>query len=280
MTNSKINSTTNRDKPVVVAQFSDCHLFSDKSALHCGANVFEHLTRVLIDIGKNSSIDVVIFTGDLTQDHNEISYQNFVEAVNKSNIRVPIYYLAGNHDDRALLSQFLVKGTFCAEKKIKQQNWQILLVGSKSDTPAGYVSESSLQALSLNIEENCFQLLMMHHHPIDVGYFIDQHGLKNKDAFWQTVNQHKTIKAIACGHVHNALTLEPECVDKLSEHTEKQLSTVPLYTCPATSIQFDPTSTSVSALEKPPAYRLFSLYSNGNIMTKVISVGNCNYNSK
>jgi len=254
-----MSQITKTVKPMVIAQFSDCHLFADKSAEHMGANVWQNLISVLASIAKRDNIDCAVFTGDLTQDHTELSYQHFVDAVEQAQLDIPIHFLAGNHDDRQLLTTFLIAPTFEANKTISNDCWQIQLLDSKSDTPSGLVSQESLQALSSRIDKNKFQLLMMHHHPVNVGYYIDKHGLLNQNDFWQTITQlneaNMNIKAIACGHVHRASQLSKHAVD--------------IYTCPATSIQFGDTKEKPSSIV--PSYRLFYLESDGIITSEIMT---------
>ncbi|AAZ26872.1 metallophosphoesterase [Colwellia psychrerythraea] len=251
------------NQPITFAQITDSHLFSSVDGLHHGHNVLANLKKVLLSICDNPSIKYIIFTGDLTQDHTEQSYQNFVDCVLECHITVPIYYLAGNHDEPKLLDKYFSASPFQADKEINLSHWQVQLVDSKSATPAGYVGEQALVKLKDAIQKNKNQLLMMHHHPIDVGYFIDKHGLQNKDAFWQVINSYDNIKAIACGHVHGDMTLTNAITSPINEP-------VVLYTCPATSIQFDPTVDGVAALSKGPGYRLFSLYADGQLNTEVV----------
>jgi|ETNmetMinimDraft_8_1059916.scaffolds.fasta_scaffold01908_1 Icc protein len=258
---------TKMTQPVIVAQFSDCHLYADINQYHHGANVYKHLQQILTNIANDKQIDVIVFTGDLTQDHSRGSYLNFTELVTQANFTAPIFYLAGNHDDPALLTQYLVEPTFNSSQCINTEHWQIQLIDSKSETPAGYVSQDSLNKLYGRIEADKCQLLMMHHHPVDVGYFIDHHGLTNQTEFWQSINRlnqcgHQ-VKAIACGHVHNAMTL------KKSNQT---IPSVDVYTCPATSIAFDPNKDKVSSLGVAPSYRLFYLYEEGTIKSEIITL--------
>jgi Icc protein len=266
------------DKPLIFAQISDSHLFAELDGLHHGHNVFANLTSVLTNISVNKDISFIVFTGDLTQDHSEQSYQRFVDCVRNCNIKQPIYYLAGNHDETTLLEKYFSSFPFNSNKTITLGAWQLQLIDSKSDTPAGYVSKASLSVLSKAIDPKKYQLLMMHHNPIDVGYFIDQHGLKNQQDFWDTVNQYSNIRVIACGHVHRAMELtQPlKFFSKGTEHSAinpKQQSTflpITLYTCPATSIQFDPDIDGVAALPQGPGYRLFNLFDSGKLTSKVI----------
>ena len=275
------------NKPIVLAQISDSHLFSSLNGMHHGHNVLANLKKVLLSICRNSNIDYVVFTGDLTQDHSEQSYQNFVDLVRECDIAIPIYYLAGNHDEPELLAKYFSAAPFSSDTCIEHPHWQIQLVDSKSATPAGYVSEQTLAKLKTAIKQDKHQLVMMHHHPIDVGYFIDKHGLQNKADFWQAINDYDNIKTIACGHVHSAMQLskqsEPAVVVNASNgpnaiKTTKAVTAqsiavnkpVTLYTCPATSIQFDPSVDGVTALAKGPGYRIFNLSADGHLHSDVI----------
>ncbi len=252
------------NKPIIFAQISDSHLCAQQDSLHHGHNVFINLKKVLAHIGSNPEIDYIVFTGDLTQDHSEESYKNFVIAVQETFLEIPLYYLAGNHDEPELLAKYFSTAIFKPDTTINHANWQIQLIDSKSETPAGNVSITELKALKQRVDSNKYQLLMMHHHPIDVGYFIDKHGLQNKAQFWQTVNEYDNIIGVACGHVHGAKVL-----NKKLSGSNKQVT---LYTCPATSIQFDPSADGVAALTKGPGYRLYLLQPNGSIQTDVINL--------
>jgi len=254
-----ITQQRTQTKPFTIAQFSDCHLFADKSVEHFGANVWQNLTRVLTDIAQREIIDCAVFTGDLTQDHSELSYQCFVDAIVQAKLTIPVYFLAGNHDDKAMIAKYLTAPSFQVNNIINHDCWQVQLLDSKSETPSGLVSEKTLAELAQRIDKSKFQLLMMHHHPVDIGYYIDKHGLINQQAFWQAVNQltdaNINIKAIACGHVHRA--------SQLSKHQ------VSIYTCPATSVQFGDTKEKMASIL--PSYRLLHLNANGTITTEIIT---------
>lgn len=249
----------NSTKTFVIAQFSDSHLFADKQGKHIGANVWQNLNRVLADIAQQKHVDCIVFTGDLTQDHSELSYQHFVQAVEQAQLTMPVHFLAGNHDDRVLLTNYLTPPNFDTAKTINDDYWQIQLLDSKSDTPSGLVNQQGLQALVEHTDTSKYQLLMMHHHPVNVGYYIDKHGLLEQDVFWKSINELNTaqghIKAIACGHVHRAT------------HVIK--NDVEVFTCPATSVQFGDTKEAIGSIL--PSYRLFYLASDGVISSDIIT---------
>ena len=244
--------------PLKIAQISDTHLFSDKRALHCGADVYQNLVNVLSHIKLVEQPDVIVFTGDLTQDHSDASYQLFVDIIQQLKIIIPVHFIPGNHDEVQQLEHYLMGAPFDPSKIISNDFWQLLLINSKGDTPSGYVSNEALQWINEHIDPNKKQLVMMHHHPINVGYGIDKHGLKNKDVFWNSIKQHSSIQALACGHVHNDLTLKPEDTGY----------PFPLFTCPATSIQFDQTATTSACNGQGAGYRIFELFDDKKLITR------------
>ncbi|MGB0937652.1 MAG: metallophosphoesterase [Colwellia sp.] len=263
-----------KDEQITIAQISDPHLFECTEQCHHGANVYHNLTKVIESISIKDEIDLIIFTGDLTQDHTENSYQRFVEiftdiAKKSTNFSLPVFFIPGNHDEDALLKRYLNKVPFYSDKTINWHNWQIQLLNSKSSTPSGLVSDNEILRLKESITQAAHQLLFMHHHPIDVGYFIDKHGLINKERFWQEISllnieQNPGVKAIACGHVHGAMDF-PAFSQNNSQCTR-------VLTCPATSIQFDQTKDHVAALPQSGGYRLITLHQSGDIKTKVLYV--------
>ena len=288
-----------------IAQFSDCHLFSDIDGLHYGANVYQNLCLILNDIANNPNINIAIFTGDLTQDHSEASYQLFVKAIEQSKLTIPLYFLAGNHDDITLMERVLtasdsVKSDVldeqyltvkCSnEKLITTDYWAIALLNSKSGTPAGIVDEPSLKQISELSTLAKHTLLCMHHHPIDVGFGIDKHGLMNKAELWQAVDNNPYVKGVVCGHVHNAFHLE-KTFDAINPNTntDMYLSTVnrnvTVYTCPATSVEFNTEFTTSETLESSPitekgaGYQMLSLADNGNI-TRTVKYFPANFTNK
>jgi Icc protein len=243
----------------IVVQISDSHLFAEKSGLHHNTNVYQNLINVLHKIKRLTHVDAIIFTGDLTQDHTNASYQLFVQAFEECQIIMPVYYLAGNHDKPKLLKHHLISAPFCQTKIIESKHWQILLMNSKSDTPSGEITQQQFDQIAHVIDVKKSQLLLMHHHPVDAGFFIDQHGLKNQQQFSDFINEFPSIVAVGCGHIHQALTL-PIVLPKRA---------VNLYSCPATSIQFDISSATVAKNTQGPGFRQFVLQKNNQLFTDV-----------
>src|SRR5690554_1994189 len=84
--------------PVVrVVQITDTHLFREPEGRLLGMNTqqsFEQVLGQIADIG--SPPDLVLATGDISQDASVESYQRFAATV--SRLAAPCYWIPGNHD--------------------------------------------------------------------------------------------------------------------------------------------------------------------------------------
>lgn len=81
-----------------ILQLSDIHLFKDRSEKLLGINTYDNLKLILQEIAHDSfKPDIVILTGDLSQDSSKISYEILAQEL--SFLPCSIYWLPGNHDD-------------------------------------------------------------------------------------------------------------------------------------------------------------------------------------
>lgn len=237
-------------------QFSDCHLFAKPESLHVGSPVYQNLSNTLKDIAEQQA-DLIVFTGDLTQDHTVDSYHRFVELVESAKLFLPVHWLAGNHDDRAIMAGTLTGNGFRADKQVKLDKWQIKLVDSKSDTPAGFVAEDELKRIKRS--DGKYELIVSHHHPVDIGYFIDRHGMQNQLELKRAIAANSNIQGYLTGHVHRA--------EQLAISFENR--DVPVFTCPATSMQFAKDNDNMIAECILPRYQIVNLHDDGTISREV-----------
>ncbi len=250
-TRCDLTSLVNRDI-FTVAQLSDCHLFAEKSAQYFDAYVWQHLDDVLKEMRLRKP-DVLLLTGDMTQDHTDESYRLLAAQIK---LRIPhtaVFWLPGNHDDLPQLQQFLAGEPFRHEKVISIGNWAMILLNSKSDTPAGYFTEEHLATLNevlLDvIAEKEHVALFCHHHLKPLDIYLDKHRCMNGEALLQQLNQHPQVRLISHGHTH-------------IEHQET-VGHVEVLATPATSIQFVNHPTEWRQENSGPAYRWFEFSARG-----------------
>jgi 3',5'-cyclic-AMP phosphodiesterase len=245
--------------PVRIIQITDPHILSDQSNKFKGINPYQSLKAVVNHIKSSSwDFDMIIATGDLTQDNNKDSYENFYGLLQMENS--PIFCVPGNHDTKIEIQSTLPKSLFfCCEKVIKQ-DWLIIGIDSSiADSSKGFLSKSELEKLELNINTHDHKYIMiyLHHHPIDIGSrWIDEIGLENKIEFFNLLEKYRNIRVIFCGHIHQSI--------------EMSYNNIEIIGTPSTCRQFKPKSEEFSIDDRPPGYRRIQLYEDGSINTEVI----------
>jgi len=246
------------DGVVQILQISDTHLFADSQQQLLGIATDSSFTAVLNAICENEqAFDVVLATGDLSQDHTAESYRHFAQKIMMLN--KPVYWLPGNHDDQGLMSPELLAAGIRPEMQLVGDYWQIILLDSQvCGTPHGWLSHTQLaqleQALSQYPEKHT--LICLHHHTYPIGsIWLDQHDLKNADNFVKLITRFPQVKAVLCGHVHQ----------EYDQHHEG----IRFLTSPSTCIQFQPLSQDFALDMVSPGWRYLQLHPDGSIATQV-----------
>jgi len=121
---------TQQLQPLRVVQLSDCHLFADTQGKLLGLNTQFSLDKVLELIrGEQPSPDLILATGDLSQDASFESYQRLEQAL--SGFPAPVYWLEGNHDKPAPMLQALD----CHRERSVPVCWRLVTGPSSCSTP-------------------------------------------------------------------------------------------------------------------------------------------------
>ena len=89
-------SASPADDSVLLVQLSDSHLFAETHGTLLGMNTADSLQRVIdLVLAQQPKIDLVLATGDLSQDGSLQSYQRFHQL--SAQIPAPARWLPGNH---------------------------------------------------------------------------------------------------------------------------------------------------------------------------------------
>ncbi len=246
-----------------IVQISDIHLYGDKQQNLLGVKTFESFVAVvnLLKADKNKP-DMIILTGDMAQDHSEQAYRNMVDVLKE--FTVPIYFVAGNHDNPDIIERLFPMNNISDKKNIVFDHWNIILLNSQIP---GRV-EGCLNVSQLNYMQACLQayphhhaIVMFHHQPIPVGStWLDQYILTNANEFWRLVKNFPQLRTIFFGHVHQV--------------HEGQKQGVNYYSAPATCIQFMRKSHDFALENLNPGYRWIELSPEGELKTGISRVAN------
>ncbi|MDK1289217.1 metallophosphoesterase family protein [Pseudoalteromonas umbrosa] len=233
-----------------LAHITDTHLFEHAGGEYFSVKTAEHFKHVLVDLAQQN-LDAVIFGGDLTQDHTFGSYQLFATLVSESELQCPVFWLPGNHDDIAYLNE-ISQGQIVSAKKMSFKLGQILLVNSKGETPAGWITEKHLS----EIKQQCTvpSLVFCHHNPLSIQGYLDKHMLENGPQLLNTLVDSQYALALFHGHVHNEYGFN--------------FRDLPIYATPATSIQFTKHTSDWQQQDLGAGYRLIN-WSQAGVQTEV-----------
>jgi len=198
-----------------IIQISDTHLFAQDDSQIFGINsnlkFKEVLKKIITDEVRDA--DLVLLTGDISQDETVESYQYVTRELSLLNL--PVYWIPGNHDNlEQLEAVFSQNDQFKRVSKLSLNDWNFVFLNTKlPEHDEGYLSPTELNLLQqeiTNSPEHKKIAIIMHHHPGKVGTpLIDNYLLQNAKEFWSIV-KNTSVELIICGHVHGDYCLKHE----------------------------------------------------------------------
>jgi Icc protein len=244
--------------PFLVAQITDTHLFAGESQELLGLPTAKSLNAVLNCLQKlQPQPDLLLLTGDLSQDETVESYCRLYQSLLP--LKIPVYWLPGNHDIPFLMDQVLNTAPISAEKTFQQGGWNFVLLNSAVlGRVEGKLSSQSLNWLEQQLQANPQRptLLALHHPPFPIGSdWIDGINLQNSADLFAVLDRYPQVKLVLFGHIHQEFDHW--------RHSVRYLGT------PSTCVQFKPNSANFALDQLKPGFRLLYLYPDGNYSTQI-----------
>lgn len=251
-----VSSLTSAD-PAFLVQLSDSHLFGEVHGTLLGMNTRDSLQKVIELVRvQQSQIDLLLATGDLSQDGTLASYQQFRELTRQ--LDAPARWIPGNHDEPQIMAEAAVQSALL-DSVVDIGNWRVTLLDSAvPGSVPGYLQDEQLQLLARSLSEapERHHLVCLHHHPVSIGCaWMEPIGLRNPEAFFEVLDRFPQVRAVLWGHVHQE-------IDQLRNN-------VRLIASPSTCIQFEPGSEDFKVGEQAPGYRWLRLLPDGRLETGV-----------
>lgn len=184
-----------------VVQLSDCHVSAAPDEAYRGQDARACLERT-VDAALDWTPDLVLATGDLSEDASEASYAYLAEVFGR--FPVPVLVTTGNHDDGNRLARHFPQSAVGAPL-VRDAAWRIIVLGSaKPGEIAGRLDESQLAALEAALEEADRPVLVaLHHQPWLVGSpWIDRWPLLEPERFHALLARSAAVRLVLWGHVH------------------------------------------------------------------------------
>lgn len=200
--------------------------------------------------------DLILLTGDISGDGSAASYQHFCQLWQQAQIKAPLRVIAGNHDKMALLHQYLSAQLLDVADPMPLGNWVMHGLNSQYQGALGHISVASLQQLQWHLAQQPehYHLLALHHHPLALNGWMDQHALLNADALNQVIQSHQQVRAVVYGHVH----MQREVI----QHDCLYLA------CPSTCWQWQ-NAADFAVSELTAGFRVLQLRDNGSMASHI-----------
>lgn len=260
-------------------QITDHHLPEQETDLPRGFSPAYSLRIVLRHIAKNAGkhADFILSTGDLVDPATQLAYQNLCQMIKLKPAQKPpgpgwvtieglqnqaIYFIPGNHDDRALFQQYLftqashqalINATFL------HKGIQFVCLDMGADAKAS-LFDDTLIYLSQALDADLPTIVVTHHHVVPVGArWLDDFIADDIHKFWDllTAGKHKkNILGLISAHSH--ITYD-KVVDGISVFGVRS-------TAFPFALQDEPLLTLL-----PPQYRLFEI-TDGKLTSQVFEV--------
>jgi Icc protein len=243
--------------PLHVAQLTDLHLFASPDQQLLNLTTSESFQAVLSAVKQlNPFPDLLLLTGDISQDESPESYKYLQDLL--CPLRIPTYWLPGNHDRLPIMQQVLTRTPFSGEKSFTVQGWRFVLLNSALPGQVhGELHLSELEWLEETLQQSTDPTLVaVHHPPLPINSdWMDQILLHNADDLLAVLDRYSQVKVVLFGHIHQEFDYQRNGVRYLGT--------------PSTCIQFLPESAKFALDETRPGFRLLKLYPDGSWHTQV-----------
>ena len=159
------------EQPIRLLQITDTHLFAQADGQLLGIRTADSLAAVLAAIQAQAEpYDLVLATGDLSQDYSTDSYHRFAEMTRP--LRRPIFWLPGNHDDGPLMRSVMPDFGISNAQQILLEGWQIIMLDTQVySVPHGWLKPEQMSFLEQCLIEqpDRYTLICLHHNTFPVG---------------------------------------------------------------------------------------------------------------
>ena len=242
-------------RPVHVVQLTDAHLFADPAGSMLGLKTRDSLRHVVAQVQREQPlVDLLLCTGDLSQDASVASYEAFRELTTP--FAVPTRWLPGNHDEARVMAEVAPE---LVQAVTDIGAWRVVMLNTAvRGANHGFLEDDQLAVLKAALEGagERYCLVCFHHQPVDIGCaWIAPIGLCNAQALFDIVEAYPQVRALLWGHVHQEW-------DEVRDGRR-------LLATPSTCIQFAARSEEFQVSEEQPGYRWLRLHADGRLETGV-----------
>ncbi|HSQ80937.1 MAG TPA: phosphodiesterase [Casimicrobiaceae bacterium] len=199
---------------MLICQITDLHIKVPGALSYGVVDAAGYLRRCVAHVlALKQRPDIIVITGDLVDFGRGEEYAHLAELLQP--LTMPVYLLAGNHDDREML-----RVSFPAHAYLRQMDdfiqyavdaGPLRLLALDSVIPGqsgGELCDRRIAWLDDRLSEAPDRptVILMHHPPFSTGIgHMDQIGFANPADLADIVRRHPQVERILCGHLHRPI---------------------------------------------------------------------------
>ena len=198
---------------MIIAQISDLHVQPAGEKAYGIVDTNRFLKAAVEQLNRlQPQPDLIVATGDLVDERTEAEYRMLKELL--APLRSPLYFVMGNHDDRAAFRKvfpdlpYLPKAGF-VQYTLDDFPLRIIVLDTLVDGEGyGLMDAERLAWLEARLAENLHQptVIFMHHPPFATGlYGMDSLRCRGNDALAAIIARSPNVQRVACGHLHRSI---------------------------------------------------------------------------
>ena len=200
---------------MIIAQLTDLDIRADDLLCHGVADSMSNLMAAVNQLNcLEPKPDVVLLTGELTDDGSEAAYRKLRECLER--LRIPYFVNSANHDDATNFKKDFADHQYLpaagSSLHYLVEEFPVRLIGLDTTVAGevgGRICEARRQWLNERLREQPERptLIVMHHPPLKIGIFgLGENPFSGDTEVETLIAKHPQVKMIVCGHVHRAIS--------------------------------------------------------------------------
>jgi len=240
-----------------ILQLTDPHLFENPQRQLKGVETYSSFLRTLQHALALWQPDIILLTGDLSEDRSAGAYRLLRETLEPA--QTPVFCIPGNHDDPDVLARIFDGGNFRYCEALRRGNWLLPMLNSwDGERGGGRLGADQLELLDRQLEATDAEhaLVCLHHQPVPVGSaWLDSVGLADREDLMAVIARHPRVRGLLWGHVHQSF--------------DQRKDGLRLMGTPSTCYQFVPGVDDFALDRLGPGFRRIQLRRDGGIDSQV-----------
>ena len=203
---------------MLLCQISDLHIKAERKLAYGRVDTASMLERCVAAILRLAPApDAVLITGDLVDRGSDAEYELLAQLIAPLSTQghLPVYLIAGNHDEREALRRNFPAHTYLRQwapfVQYAIDAHALRIVALDTVIPGqggGLVCAERLDWLDRTLSQAPEKptVILMHHPPFVTGIgHMDRVGLDHSDALEAVVLRHPQVERVMCGHLHRSI---------------------------------------------------------------------------